>query len=419
MQLYYIKVFSVNFYLRNLSIKGRVFFSFCMLLAACTSAFAELCTTAQQAKDAAKGLYKKGENIYETLSTSGGNFSKWEAAQLEELGKSVKFGQWYISESIGGKQYLSESDLSVVMTALDPLKSPLNPDEVFEGKKVWHKINPVFGTVIYYEELNPRLFGNAVNFVYCKIRADKDMDMAFSVCVSGSFTAFLNGRQIASAKGSLTSCPPTIVGLKLKEGDNIFVLKLVPTRGNQTPVLFIAPYASPAMDMAKMFAKDYPFEFAAATASGSSVKNDIRFISLFAGRNYKGSFKYLWEYMLDKVSFSGVKMDAEYKALADSGTPADSKKWLKLACDILGAIRADEALGYDPKAVIASLEKTAHDYPEFDKNLIAEAKKWAPKVDRLIASYASGDESAKAGLDEWKKFARSAHIFYMSAAFYI
>ena len=380
----------------------------CALFIAGSSAFAELCITQQQAQEAATELYKKGANMYDTLSNSESNFSKWESGQLEELGKSVKFGQWYISQSLGGNASLTSSNPDAAIAALDPVNMPFNPDEIYDGQKIWMKINPVFGAINFYDDANPRRLGGGVNFIYCKLNADKDMAMAFSICVSGSFTATLNGDYLVNANGGWSSCAPTIVKLNLKKGENVFVIRIRPVRNVQTPVIYIAPYASPAIDMAKLFAKDYPFEFAAASANGSSVKNDIRFISLFAGRNYKGSFKYLWEYMLDKVSFSGVKMDKEYKELVDKNIPSDSKKWLKLACDILGAIKADEALGYDPKSVVASLEKTAHDYPEFDKNLIEEAKKWEPKVEKLISAYASGDESAKEGLDEWKKFARSA-----------
>ncbi len=390
------------------TVKSSLFaFVLCASFALCVRA--EYCSTKEQAQAAAEGLYAKGSSFVDAIEKGRLKYAALRDEALDALKGDVKFGQWYFSYSLGGNPWPTLSNASVAINALDPTVNKFNPEEIFDGKKIWSKRDVDYGAVNLYFDLNPRYLGSAVNFGYCEIEAAKETSICVTVSAYSRTLCFLNGERVAGESIGYAMCPPMFIKLDLKKGKNVFVVRMQPASTKQAPRFYFSPFADPAIFMAQKLAADYPY-FHGIMNRFEGKNAEVREASFFADKSALNSlFNIPWK-ASQCATFKGVELDAELAKLEADKTPASSVKWFEYFGHIVEAIDYDAAVVYDPKNVAAAIADMEKKFPDYPKGNLEKALEWQKRMPGIMKARAAADKAAGEDLKKWQDFARGALI---------
>ena len=365
------------------------------------SVFAQVpCKTSNKAKQVAESIYKKGSTFAETLKNTRPAYANWTKSQYDWLSKNVKFGDWYVSMAI--------NDWRKASAKVDPAKTQrFNADEVWQNENFWKKSNIVDGEPFFIEDFNPYYYGNIINVVRRTIDVNADCKMTITFGCQQPVDVYLNGKKIFdSIKNKKNVAKINFIELDLKKGENVLQFKIA-TRSAKSPCAMIfSPYADPALHLSAMVRKD--FETAKASQNWEPATSHHIVQAMFSAKDNSRFFKKSLINMIESSMFSAKKYEDWFNKIGCAKGEKSFVERVELFEKAYIDRKADRILGYDVKNVRKAMEDISKTYPEYDKSLFDELKKWEKQWNSLREGVKSGDAKSLENAKQFNAFAKKA-----------
>lgn len=383
-------------------------------------ACAQYSATDADAKSAAATLYKKGATLSETVKNTRPEYAKWRRGQLEELSKNVEFGPWYISHAYNYRH----------ADKFDPFVYKFDKDAYFENETFWKTPEFPDGQPLDIQQFNPLYLSNTYTFAYRKIYAKRDCKITFTLWNFFAMQIGLNGKLLATVTkdGKIdetffknpkapwksdsypyrgwTGWGKTFV-LDLKKGENEFYFKIKNNLSKGEKSIMFSPFADPSAELAEMAKKDFPFETKTLQAWKNS-KSAQTVPALFSAADNSEFMREALENLVETSMFSAGALEEKVNAVKDGKDEKSFIERIKIFEEGINDRFVDRTLGYDIKNVRAAMEDMAKSYPEYDKKLFGELKKWEGEWKSLRAGVLARDKAAIGKAEEFKAFAKRA-----------
>ena len=193
-------------------------------------AWADTAAVVAQAKKTADEMFaaNSGATISESFGKVSKAYSQWKADQLAEVGKTLKFGPWWVSHAIDKRRFKD------VVNGIDPTVHPLDKEAAFDNLKLWRTFDIPDG-VMTNLRINDWIYRNIVSFIYREIESSKDQTVYFTILPKKN-PVYLNGELVCKADDKR----PDYVELKLKKGVNRLVVRME-SPGGKRPNRYRAP----------------------------------------------------------------------------------------------------------------------------------------------------------------------------------
>ncbi len=367
----------------------------------------DYCLTEKRAKEIAEIIYTKREPFASTVVNSHDRYLLWKNDQLTHVRDSVVYGQWYISTALGGNASLSAGNPAAAISALDPTENPFNPEEVYDGAYVWHKIDVNYGAINDYSFANKRLIGSGTSFLYCELKAFEDIKLACTVSAFTTMTLYLNGEKLAHEANGGAMTNPKIVELPLKKGKNVLVIKTVPQNTKKVPTFYFEPFASPSVYLGKMLEADYSHFY--KLIGRLEARPSARFAAFISDENYKRELDPILDKTMKYVTLSRKRADDLFNRVIADKVADTSADWMYFYAIICNLIWSDEVFVYDPQSVIDGIEHLMSLNPDYPRSYIRDAKVWKERMPEIRNLYFNEKaDEVLPQINEFKEFARKA-----------
>ena len=146
----------------------------------------------------------------------------------------------------------------------------------------------------------------------------------------------------------------------------------------------------------------------------SEASDNMVPIGLIASRDNREALEEPIRQMIEVSRFSAGKFEARYQSLVERGSPSADTARIKLLADMVSALRADNALGYDIGNLKAAMSDIKKKYPEYDADgsMFAELKRYLngeyAAIRKAILEHDNIGEETGRKAAEFKKFADRA-----------
>ena len=361
---------------------------------------------------AADKIYQKGSTLAETVKKSRPEYAEWRREKMSELSKLVEFDKWWVSMALPW-HLVSKFDMG-----------KFDPEAVFENENVWKSPEIVDGQPFDIQQFNPRYLGHTYTYMRRNIVAKEDCKIPVTVSAIDLLTVSLNNKpvlktvmpgKLAQAKGYDKKIlrekgydgTTEVLELDLKKGVNVLeiIVYCTSTKGEKNVVF--SPYADPALLVAQKAEKDFPFE--AKTLKNWKMRRSQQVLpSLFSSEDNSGFMAEILKNLVESSMFSAAEIEKRVDDVAKKSGEQANVERVAIFEEGINIRRAERALGYDIKNLRAAMEDISKSYPEYDKNLFAELKKWEAEWKGLKEGVLANDKNALSRAEDFKAFARRA-----------
>lgn len=363
---------------------------------------------------------QKRRDAFRNRKNTRPEYAKWRRGQLEELSKNVEFGPWYISHAYNYRH----------ADKFDPFVYKFDKDAYFENETFWKTPEFPDGQPLDIQQFNPLYLSNTYTFAYRKIYAKRDCKITVTLWNFFAMQIGLNGKLLATVTkdGKIdetffknpkapwksdsypyrgwTGWGKTFV-LDLKKGENEFYFKIKNNLSKGEKSIMFSPFADPSAELAEMAKKDFPFETKTLQAWKNS-KSAQTVPALFSAADNSEFMREALENLVETSMFSAGALEEKVNAVKDGKDEKSFIERIKIFEEGINDRFVDRTLGYDIKNVRAAMEDMAKSYPEYDKKLFGELKKWEGEWKSLRAGVLARDKAAIGKAEEFKAFAKRA-----------
>ncbi len=361
----------------------------------------------------ANKLYKKGATLADTVKATRPEYIKWREEQMNLLKNDITFSDWICSRSI---QVWREEAKKV-----DPaVGNRFDINDVWQNENFWEKMSIVDGQPFDMMINNPNFYSNTINILRRTINAKKDCKINVTLGSLFPVTVYLNGKVVYNtldekskkliSDGTLTALgnknDVVLIPLNLKKGDNELVLRFFFKDAKAEKSIYFSSLADPSIEMAKKLLSD--FDSAKALQKWKISQSAQTLPALFSAKDNSEFMAEPLENIVETSMFSAAKFEKEVESLKGKTDEASFIARIKVFEDAYLTRNVERTLGYDIKNVRAAMEDISKSYPEYDKSLFKELKKWESKWDTLKAGIAKGDAVALAEAKQFSAFAKKA-----------
>lgn len=333
-------------------------------------AWADTAAVVAQAKKTADEMFaaNSGATISESFGKVSKAYSQWKADQLAGVGKTLKFGPWWVSHAIDKRRFKD------VVNGIDPTVHPLDKEAAFDNLKLWRNYDIPDG-VMTNLRINDWIYRNIVSFIYREIESSKDQTVYFTILPKNN-PVYLNGELVCKADNKR----PDYVELKLKKGVNRLVVRMESPGGKRPNNFQFAPYA----DIALPLANNFHAKHAIYGHENRPISNQIPSM-LNSSSNEAQMDEVMESYIPRRGMYSAGEIEKKYNALKGVKGQKANVERIALAQKLMEDSVIDRVLWYNPKNVRAALEDMSKNNPKFDKNVMKELADWEKKMANLRA----------------------------------
>ncbi len=362
---------------------------------------------------AADAIFKKGATLAETVKATRPEYAKWREEQLKSVSADVSFGDWYASQAI---RVWHKAGIKI-----DPSRgNRFDLADVWQNKDLWEKMPIVDGQPFDMMCRNPNYYSNTLTVLRRTVTAKKDCRIYITFGSHYPVTAYLNGKSVYNTlteegKKLVDDVTATAVGkqnevaifpLDLKKGENQLVFRLFYQEAKAEKSIYFSPYADPSIELARKLKKN--FESATALWKWKLSISSQTLPALFSAKDNSEFMAEALKNVVESSMFSAAKFEKEVEALKGKTDEASFIARVKTFEDAYLTRKVERTLGYDVKNVRAAMEDIAKSYPEYDKSLFDELKKWESKWNSLREGVAKNDAKSLEEAKEFSAFAKKA-----------